>query len=181
MRALPSILRKRPRAHVLIVGEGHHRYSQAPARHRTYAHQLIAEIDGAVDRSRIHFLGHLPSAQYRAVLRISAVHVYLTYPFILSWSLLEAMATGCLVIASRTPPVEEVVADGENGLLAGFFDRKELVDKICHALANRARLHAIRSAARSTVVKRYDLTTVCLPQHLRLYERLTGRATLRVR
>jgi glycosyltransferase involved in cell wall biosynthesis len=133
------------------------------------------EISGTVDRSRIHFLGHLPRAAYRAVLRLSAAHVYLTYPFALSWSLLEAMSSGCLVVGSRTPPVEEVIVDGHNGLLVDFFDGQALAKRLCEALADQTRFRGLRATARQTVIDRYDLHSVCLPAHLRLYARLTGR------
>jgi len=95
----------------------------------------IAELDGKVDLKRVHFLGHLPYQQYLTVLQISTVHVYLTYPFVLSWSLVEAMAAGCLVIGSRSAPVEEVICDGENGQLVDFFDVEGLGNRIANALA----------------------------------------------
>lgn len=176
MRALPSILRRRPQARVLIVGHGNACYSLAPANHRSYAEQFMAEIAGEVDRSRIHFLGPLPDERYRAVLRVSAVHVYFTYPFVLSWSLIEAMSTGCLVIGSRTAPVEEVIRDGQNGLLVDFFDHDGLADRICHVLAKPERHRRLRAAARETAVKRFDCHSVCLPALLRLYRRLTAPA-----
>jgi glycosyltransferase involved in cell wall biosynthesis len=115
----------------------------------------------------------LPYQQYLSVLQASSVHVYLTYPFVLSWSLLEAMAAGCLVIASRTPPVEEVMRDGENGLLVDFFDIEGLADRICGVLAGKRR-ERLRRAARNFVVNNYDLNTICLPEYLRLLRRLAG-------
>jgi glycosyltransferase involved in cell wall biosynthesis len=176
MRALPLILRRRPRAHVLIVGRGATSYSNPPAKHRSYVEQLMAEIKDLVDRKRIHFLGFLSSEHYRAVLQISAVHIYLTYPFVLSWSLIEAMATECLIVASRTAPVQEVIRDGENGLLVDFFDCEGLADRICYGLTHRC--SKLRAAARETAVKRFDFSAVTLPAHLQLFQWLTGSRTL---
>jgi glycosyltransferase involved in cell wall biosynthesis len=104
------------------------------------------------------------------------VHVYLTYPFVLSWSLLEAMSAGCVVVGSRTPPVEEVVTDLENGLLVDFFDVGGLADRVCSVLADRDATASIREAARNTVVSQFDLKTACRPAHLALIGRLTGTA-----
>jgi len=126
--------------------------------------------------SRVFFVGKLPFQQYLAVLQLSSAHVYLTYPFVLSWSLLEAMSAGCLVVGSRTPPVEEVVTDQENGLLVDFFDVEGLTDRVCSVLADRAATASIREAARNTVVSQFDLRTACLPAHLALIRRLTGAA-----
>jgi glycosyltransferase involved in cell wall biosynthesis len=85
------------------------------------------------------------------VLQVSAAHVYLTYPFVLSWSLLEALASGCLVVASDTAPVREVIEDGENGLLVGFFDEKALVERVVNALNNPQGMQRMRTAARESV------------------------------
>jgi glycosyltransferase involved in cell wall biosynthesis len=111
------------------------------------------------------------------VLQLSAVHVYLTYPFVLSWSLLEALSAGCLVIASRTPPVEEVMTDRENGYLVDFFDIDGLAGRIAEALAQPRgkRQSRIRAAARDTVIRGYDLNRVCLPAYLSLLQKVTGK------
>ena len=174
MRALPRVLEQRPRAQVLIVGGDGVSYGRRPEKADSYPAQLLAELDGKVDLKRVHFLGHLPYQQYLTVLQISTVHVYLTYPFVLSWSLVEAMAAGCLVIGSRSAPVEEVICDGENGQLVDFFDVEGLADRIANALAGVGDSvdNRIRAAARQTVIARYELNSVCLPAYLNLLRSL---------
>jgi glycosyltransferase involved in cell wall biosynthesis len=175
MRALPMILKRRPRAHVLVVGRDQTCYDPRPVSHGSYREQLMAEVGNTIDPGRVHFVGPLPYHRYRAVLQVSSAHVYLSRPFVLSWSLLEAMASGCLIVGSRTLPVEEVVSDGQNGLLADFPDPEGLADRVCDALRHRLRLGSLRSAARQTVLERFDLKRVCLPAQFRLVSRLAGR------
>ena len=167
MRAIPEIQKRRPQARIAIVGGDEVSYSPRLAAGESYRARLLRELDGKIDLSRIRFLGRIPYAEYLSLLRRSSVHVYLTYPFVLSWSLLEAMSAGCLVVASRTPPVEEVIRDGDNGLLGDFFSIAERVD---YALSER--FQELRNEARKTVVERYDLSRVCLPAQLKLVDAL---------
>jgi glycosyltransferase involved in cell wall biosynthesis len=108
------------------------------------------------------------------VLQVSSAHVYLAYPFVLSWSMLEAMAAGCAVIGSATAPVEEVIRDGENGMLVDFFDVEAIAGKVEAALGERGRFQAMHARARETVAERYDLNVVCLPRQIALVESLLG-------
>ena len=170
MRAIPEIQKRRPNARIVIVGGDEVSYSPRLPPGQTYRQRLLREIEGKADLSRVHFTGRIPYADYLALLRRSSVHVYLTYPFVLSWSLLEAMSAGCLVVGSRTPPVEEVIRDGENGLLTDFFSTEQLAARIDQALSMDSR--PLREAARKTAVERFDLKRVCLPAQLELVARL---------
>jgi len=175
MRALPALLARHPGVQVLIVGGDGVSYGM-PARHREgWKAQLLEELSrngASIDPGRVHFLGKLSHADYLSVLQVSAAHVYLSYPFVLSWSMLEAMAAGCLVVGSDTAPVTEVIADGVNGRLVNFFDREQLVEVILEALHDPRGGRALREAARATVVERFDLHRRCLPAGLALIRSL---------
>ena len=174
MRALPEALARRPRAHAVILGETGISYGMRPRRFPNWKEAMLAEVGERLDLSRVTFLPRLPYPDYLNILRVSAAHVYLTYPFVLSWSLLEAMSAGCLVIASDTAPVREVV-DAGNGLLVPMFDIAALSNRIVEALA-RPQAHAERrAAARRTIVQRYDSTQASAPRLLALVERVVGR------
>ncbi len=169
MRALPDLLSQRPKAHIIIIGGDEVSYGKSLAQ-GTYRERAMKEVGDKIDMSRVHFLGKIPYADYLRVLQISTAHVYLTYPFVLSWSMLEAMACGCLVIGSRTPPVEEVIEHEKNGLLVDFFSHGEIIAAVNRVCENKTRMQHVRDKARQTIVKHYDFETVCLPQHIRLIE-----------
>lgn len=175
MRSLPAVLEKRPNARVLIVGGDEVSYGARLPDGRSHKQHMLDELGSRLDLARLHFLGKVPYPTYLKILQISRAHVYLTYPFVLSWSMLEAMSAGCLVIGSRTAPVEEVIRDGENGLLVNFFDTAEIAERVVSALAEPDRYADIRARARHTIVENYDLRTVCLPKHIQLIESLTER------
>ncbi|KAA3651806.1 MAG: glycosyltransferase [Proteobacteria bacterium] len=163
MRALPALQALRPAAQILIVGGDEVSYGKRLPAGQSYRQQYSAELGDRIDRTRIHFLGKLPYADYLKVLQVSAAHVYLTYPFVLSWSLLEAMACGCLVVASATAPVQEMITDGDTGLLTDFFDTDRLARRVAGALADPQAHTSIRARARDFVVRHHDLRTHCLP------------------
>ncbi|OGA01434.1 MAG: hypothetical protein A2Z64_05220 [Betaproteobacteria bacterium RIFCSPLOWO2_02_67_12] len=151
-------------------------YGAAAPEGKTWKQIFFGEVKDQLDPSRVLFLGRLAYAEYLKVLQISACHVYLTYPFVLGWSCIEALAAGCLVVGSRTPPVEEAIEHGANGLLVDFFDTAALAQTVVQCLAQPDRYAPLRAQARASAVARYDLTTVCLPRQVQLVERLgSGR------
>ncbi len=168
MRALPELLWRHPKLQVLIVGGDEVSYGARPES-GSYKMRYFTEVEERIDPSRIHFLGRIPYTDYLKLLQVSRVHAYLTYPFVLSWSLLEAMSAGCLVVASKTPPVEEVLNHGENGLLFDFFSPMDLAEKVSNALSTNEKILSLKQKARLTVLDRYDLKN-CLPKLLNLVE-----------
>lgn len=149
MRALERIQRANPKMHAVIVGGDGISYGAAPRDAATWRERLLREV--TLDAARTHFLGRVPYEQYVRVLQVSSVHVHLTYPFVLSWSMLEAMACGALLIGSDTAPVREVLRDGENGLLVSFFDARQIARKACDVLEQPAALAALRHRANADV------------------------------
>lgn len=167
MRALPDLLKLRPRARVVIVGGDNVSYGAAPPPDTTWKQTFLKEVADRVDMKRVHFVGKLPHHLLTELMQVSTVHTYLTYPFVLSWSLLEAMSIGCLIVASKTAPVEEVIENGRNGILVDFFNPSALAQTIADAVARRSELQPLRAAARQTIIDRYDLQRHCLPEQLR--------------
>lgn len=144
MRALPKILKEHPTCQVVVVGGDGVSYGSKPKDAPNWRSKLLAE--NPVDLSRVHFLGKVPYATYKKVLQVSTAHVYLTYPFVLSWSLLEAMASGCLIIGSDTAPVREVVRDKEDGLLVDLFKPDEIAERVLQGLAKPEAFNELRKA-----------------------------------
>ena len=176
MRSLPAILAERPNAQVLIVGGDGTSYGPRPADGLSYREKMLEELHGQLDLSRVHFLGKVPYPVFLSVLQVSSVHVYLTYPFVLSWSLLEAMSCGCTVVGSRTPPVEEVISHGENGWLVDMFSIDAIARQVLEVLASQESQTPIRANARRHLVENYDLRTRCLPRQVELIESAMGRS-----
>lgn len=170
MRALPELLAARPKAQIAIIGGDGVSYGK-PSSFGSYRLQMLNELGERLPLDSVHFLGRIPYDKYLKVLQISSAHVYLTYPFVLSWSLLEAMAAGCLVIGANTPPVREVIEDGRNGLLVDFFSPTKIARGISEALLNMGDLMKVKEMARETVIKKYDLGRSCLPRQVELLSR----------
>jgi len=172
MRATAELGRRRPRTQFVIVGGDDVSYGSRPPDGETYRQQMLKEV--TIDPDRVHFLGYIPYDQYMRVLQISSVHVYLTYPFVLSWSMLEAMAAECLLVASNTPPVREVIEDGRNGLLVDFFAPTQIAGRMEEALDKGESWRELRRAARQTILDRFELQN-CLGRHIRLIEDVAAR------
>jgi glycosyltransferase involved in cell wall biosynthesis len=177
MRALPEILAARPNAQAVIVCGDGASYGEKPAR-GTWKEIFLADVKDRLPLECVHFVGKVPYAGFIALVQVSAVHVYLTYPFVLSWSMLEAMSAGALVVGSRTAPVEEVIDDGENGTLVDFLDREALAREVVAALSDPELRRGMRAAGRRTIVERYDLRRRCLPQWMRFVPRLAEKLSL---
>lgn len=168
MRAVRPILERVPNAHVVVVGGDGVSYGARLPNGETYKQRALAE--NPINEDRVHFVGRIPYEMFKRLLQVSSAHVYLTYPFVLSWSMLEAMSTGCLVIGSRTAPVMEAIEDGRNGILVDFFSPEEIAEAVAEALLHPARFTDLRKAARQTVIDRYDLQRVSLPQQTALLQ-----------
>ena len=181
MRSLPAILDARPDARVLIIGGNDVSYSAAALAPGGYRGQMERELGDRIDWTRVHFLGRVPYADFQRVLQISRCHVYLTIPFVLSWSLLEAMAMGATIVASDTAPVREVIHPGQTGLLVDFHDPKALARQVIEVLT-RPHDHApLGPAARAQVVAQYDFLTRTRPIHLaRINDLLPRRLQIQI-
>ncbi|MGD9661209.1 MAG: glycosyltransferase [Porticoccaceae bacterium] len=172
MRALSQLQKRRPRAITVIVGGDEVSYGKPHPSGKCWREVLLEEVKGELDMSRVMFVGKLPYPTLLNLFRISSLHIYLTTPFVLSWSMLEAMACGTPVLASATAPVMEVIEDGVNGVLFDYHRGQELVEKVDTLLSQPALLRQLGARGRESIVDRYDLKTRCLPEHIRFIESL---------
>lgn len=174
IRAIPAMQEACPDARIVIVG-GHEgvAYGQ-PAPAGSWRDLCLAEIRGQYDPSRVHFPGNLAYGTFLQLLKLSACHVYLTYPFVLSWSLLEAMSIGLPIVGSATAPVQEVIRAGENGLLVDFFSPQQVAEAVSVLLRDREQAMTLGAAARQTVLADYSLER-CVPRHLQLLQLVADR------
>jgi glycosyltransferase involved in cell wall biosynthesis len=176
MEAMVTLQKLRPEAHAVVVGGSRGAYGGPPPGGGTWRESVLAKTAGRLDMSRIHFFDWLRHDQLHTLFRVSAAHVYLSFPFVLSWSVLEAMACGAAVLGSATAPVQEVIADGVNGLLVDFFDSEGIAKRLAEMLARPEALVGMRAAARAGVVEHYDLKGICLPAQVDLLEGLAPGA-----
>jgi glycosyltransferase involved in cell wall biosynthesis len=168
MRAIPHIKAECPEAQIVIVGGDEVSYGRMPIGYPNWRSRMAAEVD--LDSCNVHFTGRLPYQEYRAVLELSKAHVYLTYPFVLSWSLLEAMASGCIVIASDTAPLREVIVDGVNGMLVDFFDCKAIAGRVTKVLKADGEFQSLSESAKLTA-SRFDVVNG-LEGYFEIFDRL---------
>ena len=169
MRSLPTLLKERPNAEVLIVGKEGVSYGAQPKDGLSWKQQFSNEVFTQLDesqRSRVNFLNTIPYDRFIALLQVSTVHVYLTYPFVLSWSLLEAMSVGCSIVASDTQPLQEAITHDETGVLVDFFDPEALATATISLINDSDRRSRLSRAAREFAKANYDLETVCLPKQI---------------
>jgi glycosyltransferase involved in cell wall biosynthesis len=170
MRALPQVMKQRPEAQVVIVGGDEVSYGSTPKGEKGWKDLILNEVKDQLDLSRVHFLGKVPYPMFVNLMQVSRAHAYLTYPFVLSWSMLEAMSAGAHVVGSDTAPVRELITDGENGTLVDFFDVKAWSKALIKALARPEKFEDIRRAARQTILEGYDLKSICLPEMVEFVE-----------
>jgi len=172
MRAIKEICRRRPECHIVITGGDEVRYGKRLPGGQSYREKMLKEV--SIDEKRVHFMGLVPYDTHLRTLQVSSAHVYLTVPFVLSWSMVEAMAAGCVVIGSATPPVEEVIEDGRNGLLVDFFSHKEIADRVDEVLDDPGRMAHLGEAARRDVVESYNVRDK-IGEYQRLWEDVMGK------
>ena len=166
MRALPRILDARPKARVLMIGGNETSYGAESKHPGGLRGEMEEELGNSVDWSRVHFLGKVPYDDLCRIIRLSRCHIYLTMPFVLSWSLLEAMSMQATVVAADVAPVREAISHGETGLLVDFFSPEKLADQVAEVLANPGDYAHIGPKARAHVVEKYDFLSRCLPEHI---------------
>ena len=181
MRALPELLKKRPNAQVIMLGSDETSYGARPPKGKTWKQIFIDEVRDKIsdqDWTRVHYLGCVPYDRFLSMMQVSRVHIYLTYPFVLSWSLLEAMSVGVAIVASDTLPVKEAMVDGETELFVDFFDQVGLVEKTCQLLDDAVLREKLGTAARQYIVGHYDLKRTCLPKNLEWVDQLAKQPVL---
>lgn len=172
MESLPIIMTHNPSVRVLIVGDNESGYGGAHPTGQPIKEVMLKKLEGKIDLNMIHFLGRIPHPSLIALLQASWVHVYLTYPFVLGWSLLEAMACGCSIVASRGMPVEEVIRHEAEGLLVSINDPTEIAENVLRLLYDESLRHRLSRNARAEAC-RWD-QSLTLPQQLQVIKSVVG-------
>ncbi len=167
MEMVSRLQKLRPNLQVVVLGNDRTAYGATRSDGKTFKEWALSEFD--FDMARLHMPGLVPLRVFRDLMQITSAHVYLTVPFVLSWSLMEAMSTGALILGSDTEPVKEMITDGENGLLVDFFDIDAQIEKLCHILDNKADYQPLRDQARQTILASYD-TRDLLPKYWKLIQ-----------
>ena len=162
MRALPAVLQARPQAHAILVGGQDVSYGQKHPSGQSWKQVMLQEVGAQLPMERVHFVGKVPYSAYLNLLQVSACHVYLTYPFVLSWSCLESMVAGCAMVASNTPPVQEFIQNEKNGRLVDFFNVQHISQQVIQVLKeqNSPAVQSMRQNARQTVVAHCNRQTI---------------------
>jgi glycosyltransferase involved in cell wall biosynthesis len=173
MRVIPLLQKHNPNAHIIIMGKdvtvyGTYKELQAGS----FKQHMIEEMGNNIDYSRVHFVDWLNYESFKAVIELSTVHVYLTAPFVLSWSMLEVMSVQGCIVGSKTAPVTEVIEDGVNGVLVDFFSPKDIANRVTELLNDQDKRDKMGKNARQTIVEKYDLETICLPRQIEIIENL---------
>lgn len=173
MRAAKRIYQQHPNVTFVVVGTDRVAYGgdERVTRGQSFREYLLSQDD--YDLSKFHFTGWLPPRQLAELLSITDVHVYLTVPFVLSWSLFNALACGATVVASDTPPVQELITHGRNGLLVPFFDTEELASQVLEVLRDPRSFHQLGENGRHLIADNYSLAQT-LPKTIALYQRITS-------
>ena len=167
MRALPLLQKLRPAARVCIVGGDGASYGAKLREGESFRARLTQELGDRVDWTRVHFLGRIPYAELIGLLKLSRCHVYLTAPFIVSWSLLEAMALEKTVVASDVEPIHQFIEHEQTGFLVDFFSADSVAESISEVLRHEDNFRHISRAARKHVVDNYNFETVCYPNFVK--------------
>lgn len=171
MRALPTLQRRLPNAQFVLVGADGVSYGSLPEQpYQSWREKMLLEVGQNLDMGRIHFTGSIPYSEYVSLLQLSRLHIYFTYPFVLSWSMLEAMACGAPVLGSNTAPVQEVIRDKENGHLFSFFEQSDLIEQAVSILSQDQQ--TIVETARAHVLNNYSFNKNGLPGYLKLLTEL---------
>jgi glycosyltransferase involved in cell wall biosynthesis len=173
MRALPHLMRARPDLKVVMIGGDGISYGGPPVQGGNWREVMLKEVGDTIDRSRVVFPGRVPYDTYRNVLRRSDAHVYLTYPFVASWSLREAMAMGCAIVGSDTEPVREFITHNETGLLAPFLEPEAIARTVLGLIEDRKLSAKLRANARAYAERSLGMEDY-LTAYAKVIERLTG-------